>query len=374
MNLTPYDDFPFHQHATPLNIPETSDPHFNDGYWFGWWQGEQYFFCGLRLHPNNNVMDGYAGVVHHGEQRSMRFSRALRPAYDDLGVGPFRLHILEPLRTQRLTLAPNDTGVSWNVTVTKAMEPFFEAPHRQYRFGRLFNNLCRFSLPTRVSGWAEIDGERTQLDGWYGARDHSWGIRSTMGPHVPIGGIGEEATDFDRRAIRIWIPFEVGDHAGFFHTHEHADGEALDFEGRLEFRDGRVIPLAGVRHDFSYHPGTRRLSHGAYTLIDVTGEERKYEFRVVGHPAHPQGFGYARGWSDSGQPGVYRGPEKIEWERFDVSDPAVLAGPPHVPVERRLGGTEFAADLVGPDGSDGMAHVEHMIYGTYRPYGFEGKG
>ena len=34
--------------------------------------------------------------------------------------------------------------------------------------------------------------------------------------------------------------------------------------------------------------------------------------------------------------------------------------------------TEFAASLEGPDGSTGMVHVEHMIYGTYRPSGFEG--
>jgi len=251
------------------------------------------------------------------------------------------------------------------------MSPSFEAPPRNPGHGSLFTALRRYRLPARVSGWVEADGQRSDLAAWYGARDPSWGIRSTMGPYVPIGGIGTEATTVDRRAMRLWVPFEVDDHAGFFHTHEDADGGVLDFEGRLELRDGTTVALTGVRHELAYHPGTRRLSHGRFTLIDETGAERSYEFRVVGHPAHPQGFGYTRGWSDGGQPGVYRGAAVIEGERFDVSDPAVLAGPPHVPVERRLGGTEYAADLVGPGGATGMAHVEHMIYGTYRPAGFE---
>jgi hypothetical protein len=32
MRLTEFDEFPFHQHPTPFNIPHTSDVHFNDGY------------------------------------------------------------------------------------------------------------------------------------------------------------------------------------------------------------------------------------------------------------------------------------------------------------------------------------------------------
>src|SRR6185436_20151767 len=96
--------------------------------------------------------------------------------------------------------------------------------------------------------------------------------------------------------------------------------------------------------------------------------DREYEFEGTAGPAHPQGFGYTRGWSDGGGPGVYRGALVSESDRFDVSDPAEVAGPAYIPVERRLGGTEYFASL----GDGGMAHIEHMIYGAYRPYGFEG--
>jgi hypothetical protein len=98
--------------------------------------------------------------------------------------------------------------------------------------------------------------------------------------------------------------------------------------------------------------------------------EYDYEFEAACDPAHPQGFGYTYGWSDGGHLGVYRGEYAEEFDRFRVDDPAAALGPEHVPVDRRLGGTEFVVNVSGPRG-DGMAHVEHMIYGPYEPAGFE---
>jgi hypothetical protein len=369
MLLSPYDDLPFHQALAPIDVPFTSDSHWNDGYYFAFYREGLHAFAGLRLHANNNVMDGYAGVVDHEEQRSLRVSRALRPRPGELEVGALSLEILEPMRRQRLRLADNATGVSFDVILTAAAPPFFESPHLQRRHGRLMNHVMRYTQVCRARGELRLDGDRVEVDGWHAARDHSWGIRSTMGPHVPIHGIAHDGAR-DPRAIRLWVPFEAGDRSGFFHTHEDEHGRTLDFEGRIE-APGGALELTRVEHELGYHPGTRRLRAGAFSLTAADGSEHRYEFEVCCAPAHPQGFGYTRGWADGGQPGVWRGAEHSEHERFAVSDPAAVAGPDHVPPERRLGGTEFAARLRGPGGATGMAHVEHMIYGAYRPYGFE---
>ena len=367
--INPFDDFPFHQAVSPIDVPEQSDRHFNDGYWFAFYRPGTYVFCGLRVHPNSNVMDGYAGAVHAGEQRNVRFSRALRPRANELAAGPLRLEFPVPLERHRLVLAPNDSGVQFEVEVSaRALWP--ESRHVHYRHGVLLNNVLRYTGVTRANGWLTLDGDRIEVDGWYGARDHSWGIRASMGPRAPLGGSQPEARD--PRAIRIWIPFECGEERGFFHVHEDADGNVLDFEGELIKPDGSVVALTGARHAFRYEPGSRRLSGGEFTLIEDAGAERHYSFDVVCEPVHPQGFGYTYGWSDGGNPGVWRGPEVIESGRFSVTDPNVAGGGEHLPARRRLGGTEFAAGLDGPDGETGMAMVEHMIYGTYRPYGFEG--
>ena len=364
MQLNPFDDYPFHQAIAPVDVPATTDTHFNDGYYFAFYRPGQHVFCGLRLHPNSNVIDGYAGLVTGGEQRDVRFSRALRPRAGELAAGPFRLDIVEPMNVQRLRLDDPELGLSFDVSMRASAPAFFEARHQQVRHGRLSNDLLRYTQVCRADGELTVDGDREPVGGWYACRDHSWGIRSTMGPHTPIGGVDDDSRD--PRALRLWVPFECGDVVGFFDCHEDEDGGVLDCQGRLDRAGGPSLGIAAVRHALRYEAGTRRLSSGDLTLIDEHGGEHPYRFDVVCEPAHPQGFGYTRGWSDGGQPGVYRGVDVIERDRFDVSDPAAAAGAPHLPATRRLGGTEFVSAMTGPDGAEGMAHVEHMLYGAAR--------
>ncbi|MGB3864549.1 MAG: hypothetical protein WBA29_02840, partial [Xanthobacteraceae bacterium] len=72
MRLTEFDEYPFHQHPTPFHIPFTSDVHFNDGYFCAAFAEDWYVVAGIRLHPNMNVMDGFAGIARKGEQRVLR--------------------------------------------------------------------------------------------------------------------------------------------------------------------------------------------------------------------------------------------------------------------------------------------------------------
>ncbi len=367
--LNKFDDFLVHQNATPIDIPATSDRHFNDGYWFCFYSGKAYAFMGLRVHPNNNVMFAYAGVVTGGEQRGVRMSRALRPETGDTTVGPLTIKVIEPLERQRLVLAPNDIGVEWDVTMD-VLGLWTEDRANQYRHGVLLNDVLRYTGVCEPSGTITIDGETHDVTGWGGARDHSWGVRSTMGPRTPLGGTLDEARD--PRAIRIWIPFKCGEEVGFFHTHEDAEGEVLDFEGSIRRGDEEIV-LAAIRHRFEYHPDTRMVRAGTYTLIAADGREFDYEFEVVADGVHPQGFGYNQGWSDGQAPGVWRGPEVEESSRHDVSDPSAKPFAEHLPERRRLGATEFGARLKGP-GGEGWGMVEHVVYNTYKPAGFEGRG
>lgn len=367
--LNEFDDFLVHQNATPIDIPATSDRHFNDGYWFAFYASGHYAFMGLRVHPNNNVMFGYAGVVTGGEQRTVRMSRALRPDTNNFTVGPLSVKVLKPLKLQRVTLGPNDTGVEWEVEMA-ALGLWTEDRALQYRHGVLLNDVLRYTGVCEPSGSITIDGERHHVGGWGAARDHSWGVRSTMGPRTALGGVLDEA--HDPRAIRIWIPFRCGGEVGFLHTHEDADGKVLDFEGSIRTGE-EEIELAAIRHEFEYHPDSRIVRAGRFALIAVDGRELDYEFEVVCEGVHPQGFGYNQGWADGEAPGVWRGPEVEEFSRFDVTDPQAKPFAQHLPERRRLGATEFAARLKGP-GGEGWAMVEHVVYNTYRPGGFEGRG
>ena len=183
----------------------------------------------------------------------------LRPRIDELEVGPLRLELVEPMQRQRLVVADNDSGVAFDVTLDGSAPPFFESPDIHYRRGRLLNHVLRYTQLGRADGSLTVDGRTIDVRRWYACRDHSWGIRASMGPHIALRGV--EPTRGDPRAIRIWLPFEVehdGDPAsrqvGMFSLHEDSDGKRLDFDGVL-YEGGEELAIVDAEHRFVYTSG-----------------------------------------------------------------------------------------------------------------------
>jgi hypothetical protein len=373
VRLNEIDDLPFHQVPTPFDVAGTSDVHFNDGYWFATYApGDWYLATGLRLHPNTNTMDGFVSLARGGEQRAVRCSRALRPRHTQLEVGPLEIEILRPMERIRIALSESPVDLAFELDFEASGRPFLEAPYRHLKYGHVINDLVRYTQVCRATGTLRCDGETVEVAGWHAMRDHSWGIRSTMGPRTPHGGVDKIAAEADLRRYRLWVPFETSDHGGFFNTHEDEQGRPLDFEGQLTFPDGRVVQLTEVRHQVTYEPGTRFVTGGGFALCDEHGEWREYRLEEPGTPADVQGLGYYGGWHDGGSAGVYRGEgPHVESDRYPMA--ARPQGPPRVPEQRRIGPTEFPFTIVGPDGARGMAHFEHHVMGRYEPYGFEGR-
>ncbi|MGG5149186.1 hypothetical protein [Alcaligenes aquatilis] len=262
-------------------------------------------------------------------------------------------------------------GLALDLTFDTVGAPYIEAPYRHYRYGRVINDLIRYTMICRSSGYIELDGRRTDVQRWHGLRDHSWGIRASMGPRDRSGGVTKEKHQSDARRFRIWVPFEVEGHSGFFHTHEAEDGSTLDFEGVIDYADGRRVALIGVEHNVEYHAGTRNVRGGSYTLKDELGNRLDYTIRSAGTGADVQGGGYYAGWHDGERTGMYRSAKPhIEHDRYPAPHDQIKTGPLHVPEENRIGQTEFPCWLEGPGGVKGMAHFEHYILGPYKPYGF----
>ncbi|MGR8920624.1 MAG: hypothetical protein ACU85V_13485 [Gammaproteobacteria bacterium] len=371
MRLTAFDEYPFHQHPTPFATAATSDAHYNDGYFVAFYAPGWYFFSGLRLHPNVNVLDGWGSVAHADRQSAVRLSRALHPRADALDVGPLRYEIVEPLHRFRVALGENPSGIEFDVVLEAQAPPFVEERYQHFKYGAVVNDLIRYTQVCRASGTARACGQRLDVDGWHAMRDHSWGVRSSMGVPTGIRGVDADADAGQRRALRLWVPFQVEDHAGFVNTHEAADGRVLDFEGRLDYHGGRSVRLTGMRHALDYIPGARWPRGGTLELDGEDGETRRYTLALAGTPADVQAGGYYGGWSDNLGAGVYRGADVLETDDYPTAPGAEPGGPPHVPARRRLGPTEFPMRMTGPGGAEGMAHFEHTLSGAYPRYGFE---
>src|SRR3984885_2455106 len=62
---------------------------------------------GLGKYQNRGIIDGFGGVSRGREQWTVRGSRILQTAPEQLGVGPIQLEIVEPLKKMRFRLEPN---------------------------------------------------------------------------------------------------------------------------------------------------------------------------------------------------------------------------------------------------------------------------
>jgi hypothetical protein len=334
MTLIAFDDFPFHQHPMPFTTSATTDARFNDGYFLAFYGPRLVLLHCHPLHPNVNVIDGGASVAHAERQRAVRASRALRPRFDEIDVGPIRLDIVDPMRRVRLRVEDDAARFGFDVEIETVSRPIVEDRYQHAKHGVVVNDTIRYTTVCRATGTAHVDGERLSIDRWHAMRDHSWGMRASMGVPVRVSGTDRSEADADRRALRLWVPFEAGDHCGFFNTHEDAAGNPIDFEGRLDFHSGGSLDLVAVEHDLTYVPGDRSVAGGRSCSSGADGSRRHYAWRRAGRPPTSTPSGTTAAGTTVSAPGISRGSRRSSSATTTTSRPgAETSGPPHVPCD-----------------------------------------
>jgi len=277
---------------------------------------------GLGKYNNRNVMDAYAGVSRGVEQITVRSGRALGAAPNTTVIGPIRYEVVEPLRSVRFVLEPNDVQpIAFDCLFEAALPPAFEdRTHIRVR-NRISAELVRYHQIGRCSGWIEVDGERTDLspDRWVSTRDHSWGVRYGVG--LPMSGLepqaGSESYHF------FWTPSYLersdGSAYGLFMNMNHFRGPGLDHKearGLVEHPDGRVERMTDIVPDLAYDPVNRRLRGGRVHCTMEDGSSRTIEVEVVSDTGFHLGTGLYFGF-DGHHHGEWRGELHVDGERLD---------------------------------------------------------
>lgn len=363
MPMSKWDEYLAHSCPAPIATPQTTDPRFNDGYYFGVFSDEIYVFFGMRAHPNSNVLDGYAGIRCDGDQHNVRFSRPLWPNRDQLAVGPLSLRFCEPFRQMEAQLEANELGLEFSLSLSSDLPPIEEAVHEQTRGRAILNQVLRYTQVGDARGQAVFEGTEFDLAGASFCRDHSWGIRAAMGSAIEIQADEQADRRGDPRAGRLWLPFHLPSTWGFVQTHWDESGADLDLEGLVGDRGSSTTTDADVvRHcsrDFEYDPDTGAFTNGTLTLV-TDRRELTMELASTGAAVNPQGFGYRRGWLDGQQPGVPRGVH-VESDVYRFSVDGHDAYPTHVDARRRMGPVEYIV-FVSANGERGLAQMEHPDY------------
>jgi len=357
--LLGFDEYPLHQITAGFAGVAGADPSWNDGHYICVCDqaGTVCLTSNLRLYSNNDVMDGFVCIRHDGKQHNIRVSRRLRPAVDELRVGPLRLEILEPMRTVRLVLDDNAYGIALDVTCRSTTVPYEDPVEVTRLDGRLVSERMTYELTGSCEGWVEVADRRHELalatSSFF--RNHSWGLQAGRGgPKLyaaPSPGTRRRAP-----GVRQWVLFDMPDHGGFYFL--DPSGRRASGKGALMFGD-RTVAITDVETNLQFYDGGRRLRSGAFRLTEAGGSERTYTVEDLGW-VYCQGGGYFGGFDDGLGQGVYRGDDYAEGEVWDVSHPTEIVGADGRRFEFDHAWAESFTRLTS-NGQIGLAHFECVV-------------
>lgn len=244
---------------------------------------------GLGKYQNRGILDGFGGVSRGREQWTVRGSRVLHSAPEDMAIGPIHLEIVEPLNQMRFRLEPNDVQpISFDIVLAGVTPPFFEERNlvRDRQTGRVDVDVIRYHQGGWASGTVTVNGETHEVnpDEWFGFRDHSWGVRQAIG-EPPADLIPTPGAPKGMRGGMKWSP-------AFFQRPDGSFYETAIFvvEGPWEYSsaylndaNGTQTTVRKVTPHIDYDPRTRFVKGGELVLTMESGEDRLIEVEALGN-------------------------------------------------------------------------------------------
>jgi len=247
---------------------------------------------GLGKYHNRGIIDAFGGVSRGREQWTVRGSRELRIAPEDVAVGPISYEIVDPLQSVRVRLEPNEVQpISFDVVLSGVTPPFFEERNlvRNRRTQRVDVNVIRYHQGGWASGTVTVGGETYELSGEdaFGFRDHSWGVRQGVGvaPSDLIRSTREPDPAAARpRGVMKWSPsFFRRPDGSYYETAIFLTGGEWDYTSAyINSPDGTQARVRTAQPRMEYDTRTRFVRRGELHLVMDTGEERLIEVEAVG--------------------------------------------------------------------------------------------
>ena len=373
--LTKFDEYPRHQIGNTFDSVVDGSQYWSDGYYFtmGDDAGRVAWFMGLRLHVNNDVIDGFTCTALDGRQHNMRWSRRLRPAIDDIEVGPMKVEVIEGLRKLRVTCEANEYGQAYDLMWEGVTPPFNEDHVQVYVNGRLHSDRSNYDQVMTVNGWIEVAGERIAVDNWTGVRDHSWGIgNQTGGPRTTV--IAPPLQVAAPPGLRQWCWFKLPDRCIFWQFHHAgAKNPYTKLETRCQFPYGderESFTYVGLDYDVEFEQvdgrNTRRMKTTTVRLTRPDGGVESYRIEPISYPLYLQGGGYHNGFNDTLGRGVYRGDFHHEGEVWEIDRITNIQTPTPVELNRWHYAEAWGRGTSLDDANDtGTGHLESVVLGPY---------
>ncbi|MDH3753333.1 MAG: hypothetical protein OEU32_05620 [Acidimicrobiia bacterium] len=365
--LTPYDDYPIHQTPLPIAHPATAAADHYDRYFFNGHDADAgvFFAAAMGHYPNRGVIDAAFSVIVDGVQHSV-FASGRMPLDRSTDVGPIEVEVLEPLRSLRIAVDDNDTGLTADV-VFDARTAAIEEPRQSIdRDGVLVMDYTRLTQWGNWTGTISVAGQTLAVEPatFAGTRDRSWGVRP-VGEPAPANHPPRLPALF-----WLWAPLHFAEHCTHLALFEHANGDrwmqsGLDVPVLAPGRPTHgpdaapATTMDTADYDLRWKPGTREVEHAAIALASHEGMTRAidleplFTFRMRGvgytHPHFKHG-------SNHGELEV--GGESLVLADIDPLDPSSI----HIQTVCRA---HLGAEV-------GVGILEQLAFGPHDPTGLTG--
>ena len=320
MQLSPPDEYFNHQWALPHAFVGSSDPSWRERYWLSFQDIQNkdvVVTCGLGKYPNHDTMEAFVSVATPDQQYNVRSARQLSPDTHLMNAGPFRIEVVEPLKTLRLILDENESGMAMDMIWHGSFEAGLESRHFQVSRTRVVHDLVRYVQHGRLEGTVQIPGRMwtATRDTWYGERDHSWGLRTL--PREP----GAPPTPPPSWRFLLFCPIQFEDFGLHFYLWEDARGRLDHLSAGLSYPWGANMeededPIIAVEHDLDVQADapTPTVLGGKLTLRFLNG--KTWDLAITAHPVRA----YLRGGGYNLDHGQWHGETWLDHNVWDLHD------------------------------------------------------
>lgn len=364
-DLCELDESVLHQAPFPFRHAGSSDVRFFDRYWLTAVEptGSSGLIAGLGCYKNTGSCDGFVSMQAGSEQYNARFARPLDQDVDAMSVGDLRIVVEEPFRRLRLVVEPDSSPLGAELLWTSSFAPHVEPHHFDAPAGRVLQDMTRYDQLGRWNGWIDYGQGRVDVSDWWGARDHSWGIRPGVGGFERSAGDPSMTSDMPtapRKPLLLMALFaEAGERFLALQYHEDADGRCLALFGEVIHRDGKRDPVTGLDADIDFVPGARAYREVSLTVYLRSGESLAVTAKPLMNAWAYSGTGYDGGFNDRRGLGAWRG-TVAEFDTYQLVPPEqVLLDGHEVPPGHR----EQPVTLT-LDGVPGIGHCPVITRGT----------
>jgi len=366
--LSRFDDYPIHQTPEPIARPASTDRNVYDRYWFNGYadDGGLYFGIALGYYPNRGIVDCGFSIVRDGEQHAFHASARASTEPGDTSVGPFRIEIVEPMRSLRVVLDDNETGITCSLEFIARTACVEEGRQTLRDSRRIMMDATRFAQFGRWSGRIDYAGKSVTIDPAHvlGTKDRSWGLRPVGEPEA--GGAPDGKLP---HIFFLWAPIHWDDHCTHFGVFDDEHGRPWHADSAIvpAYADPADIPgttddaiqhWGGAEHHVEYIPGTRRAKRAEIALVSPSGERREIELEPL-LCFRMKGIGYTHPeWSH----GLWKGELAMAGESWKCDDIDVMAFEnQHIQQVMRA----------RSEGREGIGVMEQLAFGRHARYGFE---